>query len=176
MIRKDQTIRHNDIVPSARRKNYNLSNILRRQRLTATVERRQYHFKTKHQTRERNSRVHSIRLSLITIEPHHRELSLDLPRINADNPHPCGDELFPQALGESSNGGFGRAVDPSSRVGFATCDRSDIDDIAGACASVALEHALQDFLGHVDEACDVGREHDVHVFFGDLRSSCDAFD
>lgn len=34
-----------------------------------------------------------------------------LPGINCHNPHPCRDKLFPQRIGEGSDGGFAGAVD-----------------------------------------------------------------
>jgi hypothetical protein len=131
--------------------------------------------KVKPQVREQDLRIHSISFGLVSIEPHHRELGLDLARVHADYSHSSGDELFPQALGESSDGCFGCAVDASPGVRLTACNRSDVDDVAGTGAFVSLKHAPKNFLGHVDEACDVSRKHDVHVFFGDIWGSGDAF-
>ena len=147
MIRENQTIRHNNILPPARRKNHNLRNIIRRQRLT--------------------TRINSIRLTLIPIKPHNTKLSFNLPGINTNDSHPRRDELFPQTVRERSDGRFGRAVDSAAGVGLAAGDGADVDDVACAGAGVAVEHAAEDFLGHVDEAGDVGGEHDGHVGFGD---------
>lgn len=155
MIRENQTIRHNNILPPARRKNHNLRNIIRRQRLT--------------------TRINSIRLTLIPIKPHNTKLSFNLSGINTNDSHPRRDELFPQTVGERSDGCFGRAVNSAAGIRLAACDRPDVDDVACSCAVVALEHSLQDFLGHVDQAGDVGGEHDGHVGFGDFGSACDAF-
>jgi hypothetical protein len=54
MIRKDQAIRHNDILSPARRKHHNLSNIIWSQRLTSTVvdESQSQHTKAKYQMRK----------------------------------------------------------------------------------------------------------------------------
>ncbi len=43
----------------------------------------------------------------------------------------CVDELFAQALGEAPDSSLGRAVDaPITRIGVATSDTADVDDIA----------------------------------------------
>jgi len=155
MVREDQTVRHNNILPPARGENNNLRNIISRQRLA--------------------TRINSISLALIAIEPHNTKLRLDLPGIHANNPHSRRDQLFPQTVGERSDGSFGRAVDSAAGVGLAAGDGADVDDVAGSGAAVALQHSTEDFLGHVDEAGDVGGEHDVHVVFGDFRGAGDAF-
>lgn len=155
MIREDQTIRHNNILPPARGENHNLRNIISRQRLA--------------------TRINSISLALIAIKPHNTKLSLNLPGIHTDDSHPRRDELFPQTVRERSDGRFGRAVDPAAGIRLAAGDRSDVDDVAGSGAIVALQHSEEDFLGHVHEAGDVGGEHDVHVVFGDFGGARDAF-
>ena len=151
VVREDQTVRHNNILPPARGENNNLRNIISRQRLA--------------------TRINSISFALIAIKPHNTKLSLDLSGIHADNSHSRRDELFPQAVGECPDCCFGRAVDPAAWVWLAAGDRTNVDDVA----NVALQHSAKDFLGHVDEAGDVGGEHDVHVVFGDLGGAGDAF-
>lgn len=151
VIREDQTIRQNNILPPTSRENHNLCDIISRQRLTA--------------------RIHSISFALVAIKPHDTKLSLDLPRIHTDDPHSRRDELFPQTIGERSDGRFGRAVDSAAGVWLAAGDRTNVDDVA----NVALQHSAKDFLGHVDEAGYVGGKHDVHVVFGDLGGAGDAF-
>jgi hypothetical protein len=147
VIRENQTIRHNDILPPPSRENHNLRNIISSQRLA--------------------SRINSISLALIPIKPHNTKLSLNLPRIHTDDPHSRRNKLFPQTVGERSDGRFGRAVDSAAGIGLAAGDRADVDDVACSGASIAVEHDWEDFLGHVDEAGDVGGEHDGHVGFGD---------
>jgi hypothetical protein len=176
MVRKDQAIRNDDILSPARRKHHNLSNIFWSQRLAATFIASRSQHKGQISDEQLDSRVHRICLGLISIKPHHRELGLNLARIHAHDTHSGGDKFFSQALGESPNSRFGCAVDSSAGVRLTTCDGSDIDDIAGAGAVVAFEHALENFLGHVDESSHVGSKHDVHVFFGDIGGSGDTFD
>ena len=176
MVRKDQAIRNDDILSPARRKHHNLSNIFWSQRLAATFIASRSQHKGQISDEQLDSRVHRICLGLISTKPHHRELSLNLTRIHAHDTHSGGDEFLSQTLGESPDGCFGCAVNSSAGVRLTTCDRSDVDDIAGAGAFVALEHVLKNFLGHVDESSHVGRENDVNVFFGDVGGSGDAFD
>lgn len=114
-------------------------------------------------------RIYSIGLGLVTIEAHHRELSFDLPRVNTDDPDPLGDQFLSQAFCERSDGRLGRTVDATANVWLPTGNGANVDDVAGTFTIVALEHAGEYGLGHVDKTSHVGREHDGCVFFLDLR-------
>lgn len=101
--------------------------------------------------------------------------SLNLTRINLNNTNTAGDQLLSQALREAADGGLGGAVDGTTWVGLPAGDGADVDDVAVAPVGAGEEDG-ENSLSHVDEAGDVGVEHDANVFLGDLGSPSDALD
>jgi len=98
--------------------------------------------------------------------------SLNLARINLHDANPSGNQLLAQAVREAADGGLGGAVDASSGVRLAASDAADVDNVA--CSAVGTGQVNgQHGLGHVDEACHVGVEHDADVLFEDLGCFCD---
>jgi hypothetical protein len=67
MIRKDQAIRHNNILSPARRKHHNLSNVFRSQRLTSTVDEIQSQHKD--QTSDEENQTHEYTASAFDLSP-----------------------------------------------------------------------------------------------------------
>lgn len=59
--------------------------------------------------------------------------------------------------------------------GVGTGDGANVDNVAMAAVGALLEDG-EDGLGHVDEAGDVGVEHDAHVILVDLGGPGDALD
>lgn len=115
-----------------------------------------------------DSRIDGIGLALVTVEPDDRELRLDLTGIDANHPNSLGDEFLAQALGEGSDGTLGRAVDGTTNVGLPAGNGADVDDVAGPFAVVPRQHAGEDGLCHVDQACHVGCEHDGDIILLNL--------
>lgn len=136
-------------------------------------------------------RIHSIGLGLVSVESHNRELlevcqkhignlmngssthSLNLTRINLNNTNTAGDQLLSQALREAADCGLGGAVDGTTGVGLPAGNGADVDDIAVTSVGAGKEDG-KNGLSHVDEAGDVGVEHDANVLLGDLGSPSDA--
>lgn len=127
MIRKNQSISHNNILPSPCRKHHNLSDIIRSQGLTPFIN--------------------FISSSFIAVESHNRELGFHLSGVDLYNADPSGDEFATEGVGEGADGSFGRAVDASAGVGLAAGDAADVYDIAGAGVASGLENG-EDGLGH----------------------------
>jgi hypothetical protein len=155
MVRENQRIRQDNILPPANSKDNNLRDILRSQRLDALI--------------------HLLRLIDITAEPHNTELRLDLPGIDLDDADARRNQLAAQRVGEGAHGRLGRAVDAAALVGLAAGDGADVYNVAAAAVGARLEDG-QDGLGHCDEAGDIGREHGVDVFGEDVGGLRDAFD
>ena len=147
MTRENQRISNHNVLLSCRNKHHNLSNVVRRQRINASVD--------------------CIGLVLVAVEPHHAELGLYLAGINLHDADARGDQLLAQGIGEAAHGGLGGAVDGSSGVRLAAGDGADVNDVARTTFVSAGLKDGQDGLGHVNEAGDVGGEHDVDVGFGD---------
>lgn len=74
VVREDELVSDNNILPPSRGKDNGLGDIVRRQRLAA--------------------RINRIRRLLITIEPHNREVRLDLTRIDANDTDTLSNQLF----------------------------------------------------------------------------------
>lgn len=155
MVGENEGISNNHILPPCSGKHHDLGNIIASQGLDALIN--------------------LLRLLLVTPEPHDAELGLDLPRVNLDDAHAARDQLLAQRVGEAAHGGLGRAVDAAALVGFAACDRADVDDITTAAVG-AREEDGQNGLGHGDQACDVGLEHDVDVGLVDFGGLVYALD
>lgn len=100
---------------------------------------------------------------------------LNLARIYLQNANARSNELLAQRVGKATHGSFRGAVDATAGVGFPARDAADVDDVSRAAVGPP-EKDGQDGLGHVDQAGDVGREHDVHVLFGNLGRFGHAFD
>jgi hypothetical protein len=100
---------------------------------------------------------------------------LNLTRIYLQNANARSDELLAQRVGKAAHGSFRSAVDATAGVGFPTRDAANVDDVSRATVG-PLEEDGQDGLGHVNQASDIGREHDVHVLLSDLRRFGYAFD
>lgn len=101
--------------------------------------------------------------------------SLNLTGINLDNSDTAGDQLLSQALREAANGGLGSAVDGTTGVGLTAGNRANVDNVSVTSVGAGEEDG-ENGLSHVDEAGDVGVEHDANVLLGDLRSPSDALD
>lgn len=155
MIRKHKRIRQHDILPPPRRENHHLGDIIARQRL--------------------DTLIHLLRLVLVAVKAHDAELGLDLARVDLDDADARRDEFLAERLGERAHGGFGCAVDAAALVGLAAGDGPDVDDVAAAAVGAGLEDG-EDGLRHVDEAGDVGVEHDGDVCGGDVGGLGDALD
>lgn len=168
MVGEDECISNDNILPSTRSKNNSLGDIIWSQWLTAAAKWLDTSDKNDWQVTRKHLRINGISLDLVTTKPNHRKLSLDLARIDANNADPLCDQLLPQALGKGPHGRLGRAVDAAADVRLTAGDGANVDDVACALAVVALQHRRQDSLRHVDQACHVGREHDVNVIFLNL--------
>lgn len=155
MVRENQCIGNNHILPPRSSKHNHLRNIITSQRLHALV--------------------HLLRLLLVAAKPHDAELGLDLPGIDLDDADAARDQLLAQRVGEAAHRGLGRAVDAAALVGLAARNRADVYDVAAAAVRAGQEER-QDGLGHGDQACDVGLEHDVDVGLGDFGGLVDALD
>lgn len=142
--------------------------------------------------------VHLVCLRLVTVKPNDRELleanatvskrrarqqkfkikkpySLNLARVNLNDPNPSRDKLLPQRVRKTPDGRLGSTVNAATGIRLPAGDGADVDDVAGAAVGPLLENR-QDGLRDVDQAGDVGREHDVDVFLCDLGCFCDTFD
>lgn len=99
--------------------------------------------------------------------------SLDLAGVNYHDTDIGVNELAAQAVAEAADGGLGGAVDGAAGVGLAAGNGANVDDITGATIRTG-EEGREDGLGDVDEAGDVGVEHDVDVVLGNLGSAVKA--
>lgn len=177
MVGEYESISNDDVLPPASSEYHRLSNVIRRQWLTAPVIRLAIcPGNNGGYNKAEYSRIDSISLGLITTKSNHGELSLNLTRVNADNSDSLRNQLLSQAVGERPDGSLGGTVDATTDVGLTTCDGPDVDNVAGAIAVVTLQHSREDCLCHVDQSCHVGGEHDVHVIFGNFRCLGYAFD
>lgn len=104
-----------------------------------------------------------------------RSYRLYLARVNLDDSNPGRDKLPPQAVCEAPDGGLGGAVDAAAGVRLAAGNATNVDDVSGS-ALRPLEEDGQNRLGNVNQARDVGREHDVDVLFDDFRGFGSALD
>lgn len=138
-------------------------------------------------------RINGISLRLVAIKSHNREFlcslatrtypsflnirthSLDLSRINLNDPNPSSDQLPPQTIRKTANGCLGSTVNATSLIWFPTGNTADIDDIARTAVSSLLED-WEDGLCHIDQTRDVCCEHDVDVLFCDFGGFGYAFD
>ena len=153
VIRKQQSISNDNIFPPSSSKHNGPSDIIRHQRLTPTIRIRFFQPSNNAKVPVRSYlRIHSISLGLITIEPHNRELRLNLPGIDANNTDAFGNQLLAQAVRKKPHSSLGRAVDSATDVWLAAGNGSDVDDVAGSVAIVALQHHRQDGLCHVYQA------------------------
>jgi hypothetical protein len=100
---------------------------------------------------------------------------LDLARINLHNSNPRGDKLLSQCIREASDRSLRSAVDATTRIRLSSCNTSNVDDVSSATCISLFENG-KDCLGHVDQSGDVGREHSIYVFRGDIRSLGNALD
>lgn len=155
MVRENKHIRNNDILVSTRRPHDCLCNILACQWC--------------------DTLVHRVRLLLVSTEPHDRELRLDLPGVDLDDPDPRRDQLLPHRVRKAAHGGLGCAVDAAALVRFATSNGSDVDDVASAALALLLHHA-QHGLRHVDQTEDVGVELHRNVSLLDITGLVHALD
>lgn len=101
--------------------------------------------------------------------------SLNLPGVNLNDANPCSDKLLAHRLGEGADGRLGGAIDASTGVRFTASNASDVDNVTAAALRSLLEDR-ENSLGHVDETGNVGVEHDVHIFGGDVASMGNALD
>jgi hypothetical protein len=155
MVRKDQRISNDHILPPPRGKNHHLRNIISRQRL--------------------NTLINLLRLLPIAPEPNHTELRLDLPRINFNDAHATRNQLLSQAVCKRPYRGLGSAVDAAALVRLAPCNGPDVYNVAAAAVGAGEEDG-ENGLRHGDEAGDVGLEHYVYVGLVDGGGLVDAFD
>ena len=155
MVREDQCVRHDDVLPPPRRKHHNLRNIVTSQGLHALID--------------------LVRLRLITPKPHDTEFRLDLPRVNFNNPDTTRNKLLAQSVSERAHSRLGSAVNAASRVRLTTRNRANVYNVA-ATAVGAGEEDGEDGLRHGDQTCDVGLEHGVDVCLGDGGGFVHAFD
>ena len=155
MVWEDQSIGKHDILAPTSCKDDYLGDVVARQGLHALVD--------------------FLRLLLVAAKSHNTKLGLDLAGINLDDADAGGDEFFAEGVGEGADGGFGCTVDAAALIRLAASDGADIDDITAATVGAGLEDG-EDGLGHVDEAGDVGREHDIDVVGLDVRGLRNALD
>lgn len=139
-------------------------------------------------------RIDCVGLGFVAVEPDYREFlmikllvskrsqshsrktySLNLARINLNDPNPRCNKLLPQRFCETPNRSLRSAIYASSSIRFATCYAANIDDVAASAFIAFLEHR-QNRLSHVDETGDVCVEHDSHILFGDFGSFGYTFD
>lgn len=100
---------------------------------------------------------------------------LDLARINLNDPNASRNQLLPQRIRKTAHSRLGSTVNTAAGVGLPAGDGADIDDVSGTAIGPLLEDG-QDGLRDVDQAGDVGREHDVDVLLGDLGCFRDTLD
>lgn len=101
--------------------------------------------------------------------------SLNLPGVNLNDSNPCSDKLLAHRLREGADGRLGGAVDASTGVRITASNASNVDNVTAAALRSLLEDR-ENSLGHVDETVNVGVEHDVHIFGGDVASMGNALD
>lgn len=105
----------------------------------------------------------------------HYAYSLDLARVDFDHADSCRNQFSAYGVGEASYGSFARAVNGSSLVRFSSGDAANVDDVSARAIFAGFEDG-QDRLGHVDQAGDVGGNHDVNVLLLNVRRFCRSFD
>lgn len=72
------------------------------------------------------------------------------------------------------DGGLGGTVDGAAGVRLSASDGANVHDVALTAVGSSQEDG-QNGLGHVDEAGDVGAEHNVHVFLSNFGCTGDTF-
>lgn len=101
--------------------------------------------------------------------------SLNLPGVNLNDANPGSDKLLAHRLSEGADGRLGGAVDASTGVRITASNASNVDNVTAAAIRSLLEDR-ENSLGHMDETVNVGVEHDVHIFGGDVASMGNALD
>ena len=132
-----------------------------------------------------DARIDSIRFGLVTVKSNNRKVlktlaclqwrrsfwthSFDLPRINLNNPDSRGNQLLSQGVCKASNRSFCGTIYGSSNVRFSSGNTSNVDDISCSTIRSLLENG-QHRLGHVDQASNIGCEHDIKIFLCNFGS------
>lgn len=99
-----------------------------------------------------------------------RPYRLNLARIDFNDPDSCSDQLPSQGIRERPDRTLRRTIDTATGIAFTAGNAANHDDIAAApllAVALVLEDG-QHSLGHVDQARDVGREHNLHVLSLDV--------
>ena len=102
--------------------------------------------------------------ALIAAEAGDGEAGLDHARLDLRNADGRVDKLLEQRRRERVDRKLGGAVDGAARVAFAAGDGAEVDDVA----RVALLELAHKDLGEVDEALDIGVDHDVDLVGRDV--------
>ncbi len=82
--------------------------------------------------------------------------------------YPCGNKLPPDGVRKGSNGCLCSAIDRSARITLSTRNAANIDYVSSATI-VSTFVDRQNGLGHVDQACHIGREHHLNVLLRNVR-------
>ena len=120
-------------------------------------------------------RIDCVCFSFVAIKPYDGKLSLHLAWIYFHYSYPCSNQLFPHGICETPYGRFRCAVNRAAWVWFPACYRPNVDDVPSTSILTLLVYR-KDSLSHVDEACNVGGEHDIDVFIRYVWSLCCASD
>jgi hypothetical protein len=85
-----------------------------------------------------------------------------LTGIDLDDADSRINKLLPQGIGKRLDRSLSRTVDTTTRVGFATGDTANVDDVSTTTIGALLEDG-KNGLSHVDQSSDVGGKHDVDI-------------
>lgn len=97
MVREDQSVSDDNILPSSSGKHNGFSDIFGGQWLTPAMKQSAVYL---HWMGGANLRINSLRLFFVPIESHNGEIGFNLTRINTNDSNPLGDELLAHAFGE----------------------------------------------------------------------------
>lgn len=93
---------------------------------------------------------------------------LNLTGVNLNHSDASRNELLPERVGKASHCGFRSTVDASTRIRFTAGNTANVDDVSPTTL-VSLLVDGQDSLGHVDQASDIGSDHNIDIFWFDVR-------
>ena len=94
----------------------------------------------------------------------HHHLGADVSRRNGIDGDAVSRDLERQRLGKAMHAGLGSGVVRLSEGTLLAIDRRDVDNPP----PLALDHAIHDLLGHVENTVEVGRHHRIPIRLGHL--------
>jgi len=109
-----------------------------------------------------HSFVRLVGACLIAVEAHGAELGIDETGLDLGDANAGAGQIELEPFADGADGGLGRAVDIAVRVGLATGDGSDVDDMPPA----PRDHARDDGACDIQQALDVGIDHLLPIVDG----------